>query len=69
MEPERSALQTFIDETQRTVNGEVRLKLYKGNALDHRARSQTDTLYRPDIATFEDDRARTTSATRRASSA
>ena len=54
--PERAALQTFIDETQRTVNGEVRLKLYKGNVLVTGRRSETDTLYRPDIATFEDDR-------------
>ena len=54
--PERRALQSFIDETQRTVNGEVRLKLYKGNVLVTGRRSETDTLYRPDIATFEDDR-------------
>ena len=54
--PERAALQTFIDETQRCVNGEVRLRLYKGNVLVTGRRSQTDTLYRPDIATFEDDR-------------
>ena len=54
--PERLALQTFIDETQRTVNGEVRLKLYKGNVLVTGRRSDTDGLYRPDLATFEDDR-------------
>ena len=54
--PERLALQRFIDDTQRTVNGEVRLKLYKGNVLVTGRRSETDTLYRPDIATFEDDR-------------
>ena len=54
--PERAALQTFIDETQRTVNGEVRLKLYKGNVLVTGRRSDTDGLYRPDLATFEDDR-------------
>ena len=54
--PERLALQGFIDETQRTVNGEVRLKLYRGNVLVTGRRSRTDSLYRPDLATFEDDR-------------
>ena len=54
--PERLALQGFIDETQRTVNGEVRLKLYRGNVLVTGRRSDTDSLYRPDLATFEDDR-------------
>ena len=54
--PERAALQTFIDETRRTVNGEVRLKLYKANVLITGRRSEIDTLYRPDVATFEDDR-------------
>ena len=54
--PERAALQELIDGTQRTVNGEVRLKLYKGNVLVIGRRSESDTLYRPDIATFENDR-------------
>ncbi len=54
--PERAALQSFIDETQHCVNGEVRLRLYKGNVLVTGRRSESDTLYRPDIATFEDDR-------------
>ena len=54
--PERSALQQLIDATQHTVNGEVRLKLYKGNVLVAGRRSHADSLYRPDLATFEDDR-------------
>jgi argininosuccinate synthase len=47
-------LQTLIDETQRTVNGIVRLKLYKGNCTVVGRKSGT-SLYDPDFATFEDD--------------
>jgi argininosuccinate synthase len=53
--PERRALQTLIDETQRHVNGEVRLKIYKGNALVVGRRSAADSLFDARIATFEDD--------------
>jgi len=52
--PERKMLQTLIDETQRTVNGIVRLKLYKGNCTVVGRKSGT-SLYDPDFATFEDD--------------
>lgn len=48
-------LQAAIDETQRVVNGEVRLKLYKGNVIVAGRRSATDSLFDPSIATFEDD--------------
>ncbi len=53
--PERQALQSLIDETQRKVNGTVRLKLYKGNVILSGRRSKNDSLFDKDIATFEDD--------------
>ncbi len=53
--PERKALQTLIDHTQQTVNGWVRLKLYKGNVIVVGRDSKTDSLFDPTIATFEDD--------------
>ncbi len=52
--PERIALQKLIDETQQYVNGEVRLKLYKGNVIVVGRRSE-DSLFDASIATFEDD--------------
>ncbi|MDZ4098216.1 MAG: argininosuccinate synthase [Methylophilaceae bacterium] len=53
--PERVALQTLIDHTQKTVNGFVRVKLYKGNVIVVGRDSKTDSLFDPTIATFEDD--------------
>ncbi len=53
--PERIALQTLIDHTQKTVNGFVRVKLYKGNVIIVGRDSKTDSLFDPTIATFEDD--------------
>ena len=52
--PERHMLQTAIDDAQRTVSGTVRLKLYKGN-VTIAGRKSPHSLYRPDIATFEED--------------
>ncbi|MCC6303517.1 MAG: argininosuccinate synthase [Gammaproteobacteria bacterium] len=52
---ERRALQTLIDETQRHVNGWVRVKLYKGNVIVTGRDSKTDSLFDATIATFEDD--------------
>ncbi len=52
--PEREMLQTMIDETQKNVNGVVRLKLYKGNCLVVGRKSES-SLYHQDFATFEDD--------------
>ena len=52
--PERRMLQTAIDEAQRTVSGTARLKLYKGNIIVA-GRQSPHSLYRPDIATFEED--------------
>ena len=53
--PERKALQALIDETQKPVNGTVRLQLFKG-AVSVLGRRSPDSLYDEDVATFEDDR-------------
>ncbi|HIO53953.1 MAG TPA: argininosuccinate synthase [Chromatiales bacterium] len=53
--PERTALQTLIDATQVTVNGEVRLKLYKGGVTTVGRKSDDNSLFDENIATFEDD--------------
>ena len=53
--PERKALQVLIDHTQQTVNGWVRVKLYKGSVSVVSRDSKTDSLFDPTIATFEDD--------------
>ena len=53
--PERLALQALIDHTQQNVNGWVRVKLYKGNAIVVGRDSKTDSLFDSTIATFEDD--------------
>ncbi len=53
--PERKLLQGLIDESQKTVNGLVRLKLYKGNVYIVGRQSKTDSLFNSAIATFEDD--------------
>ncbi len=52
--PEREMLQTAIDEAQRQASGTARLKLYKGSCTVA-GRKSANTLYRPDIATFEAD--------------
>ncbi len=52
--PERLALQTLIDESQKFVSGKVRLKLYKGNVIVV-GRESENSLFDEDIATFEDD--------------
>jgi len=53
--PERRMLQTMIDASQATVNGWVRVKLYKGNVIVVGRDSKTDSLFDPTVATFEDD--------------
>ena len=53
--PEREALQAFMDDVQRRVNGEARLKLYKGQAIVEGRRSDSHALYDEAIATFEAD--------------
>jgi len=52
--PERVALQKFIDESQKGVTGDVRVKLYKGNCSITGRRAEA-SLYNPEIATFDDD--------------
>jgi argininosuccinate synthase len=53
--PEREMLQTMIDQSQQTVNGSVRLKLYKGGVSVVGRMSATNSLFDEEIATFEDD--------------
>jgi argininosuccinate synthase len=53
--PERRLLQQMIDASQTHVNGEVRLKLYKGNVILVGRQSATDSLFDERIATFEED--------------
>ena len=52
--PERLMLQAAIDHSQQHVNGEVRLKLYKGS-VSILGRQSKDSLFDEKIATFEDD--------------
>lgn len=52
--PLTKALLAFIDETQKTVNGEVKLKLYKGNIMGA-GMSSPDTLYSEQTASFGED--------------
>ncbi len=53
--PERLLLQSLIDGSQQTVNGSVRLKLYKGTVLVVGRASKSDSLFDLKIATFDDD--------------
>jgi argininosuccinate synthase len=53
--PERVLLQSLIDASQATVNGTVRLKLYKGTIMCV-GRTSKDSLFDPKIATFDDDK-------------
>lgn len=53
--PEREMMQKMIDASQQTVNGKVRLKVYKGNVVIVGRESTTDSLFDESIATFEDD--------------
>ena len=52
--PERELLQVAMDATQKTVNGTVRLKLYKGNCISV-GRKSNQSLYQESFATFEED--------------
>jgi argininosuccinate synthase len=52
--PERTLLQGLIDASQATVNGVVRLKLYKGTIMCV-GRESKDSLFDTRIATFDDD--------------
>ncbi len=52
--PERRMMQAAIDATQENVNGEVRLKLYKGNVIVV-GRTSPTSLYSEEHSTFEED--------------
>ena len=52
--PEFEILRSMIDQTQETVSGDVRLKLYKGNVIVTGRRSPY-SLYKERVVTFEDD--------------
>ncbi|MEG0570788.1 MAG: argininosuccinate synthase, partial [Oscillospiraceae bacterium] len=52
--PLRAAMSAFVDETQKTVTGEVKLKLYKGNIINS-AITSPFTLYSEEVATFGED--------------
>ncbi len=53
--PEREALQVFMDDIQQEVNGEVRIKLFKGQALVDGRRAGNHALYDEATSTFEAD--------------
>jgi argininosuccinate synthase len=53
--PEREKIQALIDKSQEHVEGEVRLKLYKGNVL-MAGRESKKSLYSSTLVTFEDDK-------------
>ena len=52
--PERKLLQTLFDEAQKSLNGVVRLRLYKGNVVVL-GRESEQSLFDKDMVTFEDD--------------
>jgi len=52
--PEFEILKTMVNQTQEVVNGDVRLKLYKGNVIVS-GRKSPNSLYRERVVTFEDD--------------
>ncbi len=54
--PERVLLQELIDSSQTNVNGDVRVKLYKGNVTVVGRKSEQNSLFDMNIATFEDDK-------------
>ncbi len=54
LSPEREMLQALVDRSQERVEGEVRLKLYKG-AAHVTGRRSPESLYDANVATFEDD--------------
>ena len=52
--PLREAMSAFVDETQKTVTGSVKLKLYKGNIINAGIKSDY-SLYSEEVATFNED--------------
>ena len=52
--PLKTALDAFVDETQKVVSGTVRIKLFKGTATIVGRKSDM-ALYTPDLATYSED--------------
>ena len=50
--PLKDAIDAFMNCTQQYVNGSVKIRLYKGNAIAIGRKSQTNSLYIPDMATY-----------------
>ena len=53
--PLKEALDSFIESTQRNVNGIVKIRLHKGNAIIVGRNSSNNSLYREDLATYSHD--------------
>ena len=53
--PLKQALDGFIDSTQSSVNGKVKIRLHKGNAIVIGRSSENNSLYREDLATYSKD--------------
>lgn len=53
--PLKEAIDAFINCSQRTVNGKVRLKLHRGNAIVVGRSSSSNSLYVPDMATYGEE--------------
>ena len=53
--PLKKALDSFIDVTQTSVNGKVKIRLHKGNAIVIGRSSANNSLYREDLATYSKD--------------
>jgi len=52
--PEFEILKSMVNQTQEVVNGDVRMKLYKGNVIVN-GRKSPNSLYKERVVTFEDD--------------
>ena len=50
--PLKNALDGFIERTQHEVNGTIRIKLHKGNAIITGRKSANNSLYVPDFSTY-----------------
>ena len=66
--PLREALSAFVDSTQETVTGDVKLKLYKGNIIRCRRHLSVQPVLTEEIATFDEDDGLQSGGCRQASS-
>ena len=53
--PLKMSLDSFIESTQESVNGKVKIRLHKGNAIIIGRNSEKNSLYREDLATYSKD--------------